>query len=182
MPIEYAHRPLDRAEATALHEALKATPNILGYTVPELVRARDVWVATDGEGGALAGACLSFDMPFGWTAIAALLVLPEFRGRGIGARLFDLAWERAAAGRGRHLYALSRNPGVQAMMRERGMTLDGDLWRAPLAVHLFMFPYMSNPYRHTEAWRKRRLLRASAPLLQGVWRNPAATRRRPAAP
>ena len=62
-------------------------------------------------------------------------------------------------------------------MRERSMTLDGALWRAPLAVHLFMFPYMSHPYRHTEAWRKRRLLHASAPLLQGVWRNPEARRR-----
>lgn len=173
VPVEYRHRPLTRPEAEALHRELKTTPNILGYTVRELVRARDVWVATAGADGAFAGVMLSLDMPLGWTELAALYVLPEYRGRGIARELFDRAWERGASRR-RHLYALSRNKQVQEMMRRRGMVLDGALWRAPLAVHLFMPLYMSSPYRNVEAFRKAKSMRETAPLLQGIWRNPDA--------
>ena len=48
--MEITRRPLTRAEALRLHEELKTTPNILGYTVRELERLSDVQVA-EVEGG-----------------------------------------------------------------------------------------------------------------------------------
>lgn len=139
MTIPTSNRRLTHAEALRLHQELKSTPNILGYTVRELLCLTDVQVAeVDGR---LAGAGWSVDLSMGWTEIAALYVLPEFRGRGIGERLFRAAWGRAQE-RERHVYVLSRNPQVVGWMRELGMAVDGKLWRAPLAVHWYMQWYM----------------------------------------
>lgn len=146
------HRPLRPSEAACLHEELKTTPNILGYTVRELTHFADVFVA-EGEGGAFAGACVSKDLLFGWTDIAVLYVLPAFRGRGVGTRLYAAAWERAR-GRGRHVYTLSRSPEVIRLMERYGMTMTGNPFRAPLAVHLHQNRHMASLYRWREAFRK----------------------------
>lgn len=163
--MKITHRPLTHAEALQLHRELKTTPNILGYTVRELERLSDVQVAeADGD---FAGVCFSVDLAAGWTEIAALYVLPEFRGLGMGAGLFRAAWERAE-GRRRHIYVLSRNPQVVGWMRERGMTVDGRLWRAPFAVHWYMQCYMASLYRVAESIRKGGDIRQCPPLLQGI--------------
>ena len=122
-----AHRPPTRAEALKLHQELKTTPDILGYTVRELERLSDVHVALAGQ--EFAGACWSVDLALGWTEIAAFYVLPEFRGMGSGERLFRAAWDRTQ-GCQRHVYVLRRNPKVVGWMRELGMTVGGRLWRA----------------------------------------------------
>ena len=164
-PMKITHRPLTRAEALTLHRELKTTPNILGYTVRELERLSDVQVAeVEGE---FAGVCFSVDLAAGWTEIAALYVLPEFRGLGIGVALFHAAWERAQ-GRRRHVYVLSRNPQVVGWMQERGMAVDGKLWRAPLAVHWYMQCYMASWYRVAESVRKGKEIGQCPPLLQGI--------------
>src|SRR5690348_2059765 len=99
----FIHRKLTEAEAILLHEELKTTPNIFGYTVKELNRFTDVFVAeVEGE---FAGACISKDLSFGWTDIAVLYVLPAFRGRGLGTELYTAAWQRAQQ-RGRHIFTL----------------------------------------------------------------------------
>ena len=67
-------RRLSPAEARLLHEELKTTTNIFGYTVPELLRFREMIIAE--ADGVFAGACLSKDLLFDWTDIAALYVLP----------------------------------------------------------------------------------------------------------
>ena len=164
---EITHRPLTRAEAVTLHEALKTTPNILGYTVRELEQLRDVFVAE--AGGTLAGVCFCVDLTVGWTEIAALYVLPEYRGQKLGKRLFHAAWERTQQRR-RHVYVLSRNPQVVAWMRALGMTVDERLWRAPLAVHWYMARYMASRHRSAEASRKRREIARCPPLMQGMKR------------
>ena len=163
--IEIVHRPLTRAEAERLHDALKDTPNILGYTVRELERLSDVYVAEVER--CFAGVCFSIDLAQNWTEIAVLFVLPKFRGRGIGAALFDAAWERAQQ-RCRHVYVLSRNPQVVGWMRARGMVMDGNLWRTPLAVHWYMARYMASRHRWAESFRKRRAIRRCPPLMQGM--------------
>ncbi len=182
--MQITHRPLTRAEAVRLHQELKTTPNILGYTVRELERLTDVQVAeqaagqaagqaTEGDGDGFAGVCFSVDLAAGWTEIAALYVLPEFRGRGLGADLFRAAWERAQ-GRGRHVYVLSRNPQVVGWMRELGMAVDGKLWRAPFAVHWYMQCYMASRHRFAESIRKGGAIRKCPPLLQGIKRHEGA--------
>ncbi len=160
------HRPLTPAEAQCVCAALRATPNILGYTASELTRLSDVFVA-EAEGGAFAGLCFSVNLAGNWTEIAALLVLPEFRGRGIGRALFSAAWARAWA-RGRHVYVLSRNPQVVGWMEARGMTITNAGWKAPLAVHRHMARHLASRYRWAEAVRKRRAIAQCPPLKQGL--------------
>ena len=162
---EITHRPLTRSEAARLHQEMKTTPNIFGYTVRELERLSDVYVAEVAQG--FAGVCFSVDLSGGWTEIAALYVLPEFRGSGIGAKLFEAAWERLQ-NRRRHAYILSRNPQVIGWMRERGMTVNGRLWYAPTAVHWYMVRYMASWHRSAESLRKRRAIGQCPPLLQGI--------------
>ena len=164
---DIVHRPLTLAEARQVHAALKETPNILGYTVRELTRWSDVLVAE--ANGVFAGLCFSVDMAQNWTEIAALLVLPRFRGRGIGDALFAASWERAWM-RKRHLYVLSRNPQVVGWMEARGMAVSAVGWKAPLAVHWYMAGHMASRYRWAESFRKGKTIRASPPLMQGIKR------------
>lgn len=165
--LHLVHRPLIPAEAHQVHAALRDTPNILGYTVRELLRLPDVFVAE--ADGAFAGLCFSADMAQNWTEIAALFVLPRFRGRGIGDALFTAAWERAWA-RKRHLYVLSRSPQVIGWMEARGMEVTAAGWKAPLAVQWFLARHMASRHRWTEGFRKRRAIRACPPLMQGIKR------------
>lgn len=58
--ITLVQRALTRQEALCLHEELKTTPNIFGYTQEELLRFRDVLIAE--VEGIFAGACLSKDL------------------------------------------------------------------------------------------------------------------------
>ena len=161
------HRPLTLAEAEQVHAALKETPNILGYTVRELLLVPDVYV---GEAdGAFTGVCFSVDMGRRWTEIAVVLVLPEFGGRGMGTALFAAAWDRGWA-RGRHLYVLSRNPQVVGWMEARGMEVSAVGGKAPLAVHWYMARYMASRHRWAESLRKRKAIRACPPLMQGIKR------------
>ena len=162
---EIIHRPLMQAEAVRVHLALKDTPNILGYTVQELTRLLDVYAA-EAE-GQFAGLCFSVDLGRNWTEIAAVCVLPEFRGRGIGHALFQAAWERAQKRR-RHVYMLSRNPQVIEWMSARGMEVGGKMRRAPLAVHWHLARHMASGYRMTEGFRKRKAIGQCPPLLQGI--------------
>lgn len=167
-------RSLTPAEASRFHEELKTTPNILGYTVKELLGFRDVLVA-EAEGD-FAGVCISKDLLFGWTDIAVLYVLPAFRGRGIGTRLYTAAWERARH-RGRHIYTLSRSPEVLHLMESLGMEPCASVWRAPLAVHLHMNRHMASWYRTREAFRKGPMMKDSLPL-RGATRRSAAPEQR----
>lgn len=161
------HRPLTLEEARLLHRELKSTPNIIGYTVGELRAKRDVFV---GEvDGRFAGLFFSVDLPFGWTELAVLYVLPAFRGHGLGRTLFDSAYRRAEERR-RHIFVLSRNPAVVEWMREKGMEVSAVGFKAPLAYHLHSFFYMAHPYRNIEAFRKLPQMLKGAPLMQGMKR------------
>lgn len=160
-------RRLERDEAVALHREIRETPNILGFTVGEWMRFRDLQVADiDGE---FAGAALSLDMPFGWTDIAAICVLRAHRGAGTGKQLFYAAWKQAEI-RKRHIYMMSRNPTVVEWMREKEMTIDARLWSAPVGVQIYMPIYMANWYRHVEIFRKSRMISKCPELVQGVKR------------
>ena len=157
------HRPLSLEEAQTLHELIRLTPNILGYLTRELLRFRDVWVAE--ADGAFAGACLSVDLPFGWTEIAVLYVVEEFRGKGIGGALFERAC-RTIESRGRHIFVISRTPSVLKMMGDRGMVLQKDFLKAPLAVHIYNQKYMASCYRTVEMFRKVPMRRDGLPPFQ----------------
>ncbi len=158
-------RRLTPAEAARLHRELRTTPNILGYTAAELRRWPDALVQE--AGGAWAGVCLCVDLAGGWTEVSALYVLPACRGRGVGRRLFAAA-VRGARGRGRHVYALSRNPQVVSWMRAEGLAVSQGLRGAPPPVRAHLRRHMAHPYRWAEAMRKLPHIRRCPPLLQGV--------------
>jgi len=167
---EIIHRRLTIEEARKIHLELRETPNILGYTARELMRLTDVHVAT--VDGAFAGATWSFELAFGWTEIAIIIVVRGFRGMGIGKALFEAGWSRAES-QERHIYMLSRNLEVVNWMRAKGMTIDRRFFAAPLAVHLHDAVYMASWYRHVEAFRKMREMRKCPPLVQGILRRTA---------
>lgn len=158
-------RRLTQGEAVIVHEELKSTPNILGYSVRELLGLKDVVVAE--VDGSFAGLAVSVDLLFRWTEIAFLLVVGDRRGLGIGRRLFEYAWDRAMLRR-RHIYMLSRNAQVIEWMRGKGMRVDRMLWRAPFAVQIYMPIYMSSWYRHSEAFRKYPEIRKCPRIVQGI--------------
>lgn len=153
----FTHRPLTEPEARTLYALIKLTPNILGYTMYELLRFRDVWVAE--VGGELAGVCIAIDMPLGWTEFAALCVADEFRGMGIGSELFDRAWKTSLERR-RRIFVMSRHPSVLTMMRAHGMTIHKNPLFAPLSVQLYNTWHMSSRYRWKELIRKEPMRRA----------------------
>ena len=162
------HRRLTETEAQILHEELKTTPNILGYTVPELLRFTEVLVAE--KEGTFAGACLSKDLRFGWTDIAVLYILPAFRGQGLARELYTAAWQRAEQ-RNRHIYTLSCSPPVIHLMEQFGMKTTPGMWNAPLAVRIHMDCHMMSIYRIREAIRKGRQMKRTVRLLSGTKRN-----------
>lgn len=161
------YRKLTGAEAAVLHEELKTTPNIFGYTVKELLRFSEVIVAE--EEGEFAGACISKNLSFNWTDIAMLYVLPAFRGRGLGTALYTAAYERAEE-RGRHIYTLSSSPEVIHLMERFGMERTEKMWKAPLAVHLHMNRHMMSVYRIREMLRKAKEMKRAYPLISGTKR------------
>lgn len=153
--IRFEKRKLTPSEATCIHEELKSTANILGYTIPELLRFSQVIVAFAESDGSenLAGVCLLKDLLWGWTEISVVYVLPGFRGRGISSHLFTTAFGDAQD-RKRHIYVLSRSPEVIHLMKRLGMETTCSVWNAPLSVHLEMNRHMMNLYRWREASRK----------------------------
>ncbi|MBC8139736.1 MAG: GNAT family N-acetyltransferase [Fibrella sp.] len=157
--VRLENRTLTLAEANCLHEELKSTPNILGYTVSEILRFSDVLVAvaidTDGT-EMFAGVCVSKELLWGWTEIAVLYVLPAFRGRRLSTQLFTTAFAQAQE-RGRHIFTLSRSPEAIHLMKRLGMEMSGSAWKAPLAVHLEMNWHMMSTYRWREASRKMKI-------------------------
>lgn len=168
-------RRLTAEEALCLHRELKTTPNILGYTAGELRAQRDVYVA-ECE-GRMVGACFNTDLPFGWTEIAVLYVLPDGRGQGAGRALFDAAWERIVS-RGRHIFVLSRNPIVIGWMEEKGMQVTRAGKRMPIGFHLYSMVYMAHPYRNWEVWRKLPQMLRCPPMMEGIWENPTKANKR----
>ena len=163
----FTHRRLTESEAAVLHAELKTTPNILGYTVREILAFQDVLVAeVDGK---FAAVCVSKDLLFGWTDIAVLYVLPAFRGSGLGTELYTAAWRRAD-GRARHILTLSRSPQVIHLMKRFGMKVSGSMFKAPLALHLHMNCHMTSLYRIGEAIRKSGLIKDGVPMVCGVRR------------
>lgn len=156
--VRLVRRRLSVGESEALHEALKATANILGYTPAELRAFREVHVA-EAFDNALAGVCLIKDLAAGWTEIAALFVFPAHRGRGVGGRLFASVLADAQD-RKRHVYVLSRAPEVIRWMERAGMVLHRNPLRDPWPVGWDAIRHYASVYRLREAIRK-------APLRRG---------------
>ncbi|MDT0116146.1 GNAT family N-acetyltransferase [Microbacterium sp. PRF11] len=87
------HRHLDYEEAELVVELIRNETTITGYSIGEWMSKRDVVVCADAMTGALLGVALVHHLLPGWSEIAVVLVLPKWRGHGIGARLVKHAAE-----------------------------------------------------------------------------------------
>jgi predicted GNAT family acetyltransferase len=166
-------RRIHELEAELLVEKIKFTPNIIGYTIREWLDSEHVLVAEDHQ-GQLLGACLNYDIAKNWTKIAALYVLDEFRGQGIGKALF---YESCSDSTGRHksIYTISCNPLIISFMREIGFTTFSSLQDFPASYmvdqvdfYIHTLQWLASPYRIMEITRKQFVCRPQQPFLYGL--------------
>lgn len=161
-------RNISLPEAELLIEKIKSTPNIVGYTVAEWSNCGRVIVAEDDR-GQLLGACLNYDFAKNWTKIAALYVLEEYRGRGIGKALFYAAFDDAIHS-GKNVYTISRNPIVIEMMNKLEFTTFDRFFNLPdrLDFYIHSLQWLASPYRIKEIIRKQIAFPARKKFIYGI--------------
>jgi GNAT superfamily N-acetyltransferase len=161
-------RPLRPEEAQLISEAIRETPNILGYSPQELLAISSCLIA-EAEGGELAGVCVVKSLSRQWSEMAFLIVLPAHRKKGVGTALFRKAFLRLSS-QGVTILCISREPSVLRLMDEAGMQYLPE-WRLPLAVHLAKIRHYSSLYRFREGFRKIPLYQNQPPFQYAVKEN-----------
>lgn len=153
-------RKITESEAKLLAQAIRATPNIIGYSLNEWMEAEDVVVAEDDRDN-LVGVCLSYNFHKHWTKIAALFVFENYRSKGIGKSLFYAAFNNAME-RSKNVYTISANPVVIKMMKDLEFLLFKSLFDFPkpykkykLAFCFHHIKWAMNSYRIQELIRKK---------------------------
>ncbi len=171
-------RKLTRAEAEFLIKKIKLTPNIIGYCLREWLNAENIMIAED-EKGNLAGACLNYDFSKQWNKIAALFVLEEFRGQGLGKSLFHKSLIDAIE-RGKNVYTISSNPIIIKMMKDSGFLIFDNLLKLPkeyqnyqFVFYLHSIKWLLNLYRIKEIFRKKIVYNSQETFFYGI--KPAET-------
>lgn len=145
------YRKLSKQEITVLANEVKSTPNIIGLTRKEWTDLGKVFVSE--VSGELAGVCADKDLGFGWSEIADLVVLEKSRGLGLGRELFNTVFKHAKASH-KHIYAVSRNPLVVAMMRKSGFEFVKSFLFLPHPVQYNNIKLIFNFYHIKEYLRK----------------------------
>lgn len=167
---EITNRMINQLEATLLIEEIKQTPNIIGYSLKEWVASEYIMIA-ENENINIAGACLNYDFHEDWCKIAALFVLEEFRGLGLGRSLFYKSCNQAME-RGKNIYTISANPIVIKMMKDLGFLTFENLKDCPkeykLILFLHSFYWILDLYRIREVVRKKLLYQVPTNFLYGV--------------
>jgi len=144
--VKIIHRKLTANEAELLVKEIQGTPYIVGYTFKEWMQAENIRMAED-ENGHLMGVSLDTEFGKNWTKIAVLYVRKQFRGQGIGKRLFYAACEEAIA-HGRNLYTISANPIVINMIHDLEFSTFPSLFAFPEAAQT----HKRTIYSHTLKW------------------------------
>ncbi len=173
MNFRIIQRQISEAEAKLLIQEIKKTPYIMGYTLKEWLKAQNIMVAED-ENGNLVGVCLNYDLNQKWHKIAALFVLEEFRGRGIGKSLFYASVEKALETE-HNIYASSANPITIKMMDDLGFTKFDNLIDFPMEysqekwlIYSHSLKWLFNSYRVREIIRKKIIYGLGEPFVYGV--------------
>ena len=160
-------RPLRREEAQQISEAIRETPNILGYSPRELLSFGACLVA-EAANGEMAGVCVVKRVARHWSELTFLIVLPAFRQQGIGSALFRTAFQRLSDG-GDTILCISRETSILRLMEEAQMRFIPE-WQLPLAVHLAKMRHYSSFYRFREGFRKTPMYQGQPPFRYAVWR------------
>jgi GNAT superfamily N-acetyltransferase len=152
-------RKVTKAEAELLVRQIKLTPNIMGYSLTEWMSAEYISVAED-ENGKMLGVCLNYDFHANWHKIAALFVMEEYRGMGLGKMLFYESYQDAII-RGKKIYTMSINEIVIKMMQDLDFLTFNSLLQMPritngdkLIFYSHSLVWLMNFYRIKEIIRK----------------------------
>ena len=161
-------RALSREEAKAISAAIRETPNILGYSVKELLSFGECLIAETAS-GEMAGICVMKRIARQWSELVFLIVLPAYRKQGIGAALFREAFRRLSA-HGDTVLCISREASILRLMEEVQMQFLPE-WRLPFVVHLAKMRHYANFYRFREGFRKGPMYQGQPPFRYAVKRN-----------
>lgn len=166
-------RKLTEAEARLVVKEIKSTPYIVGYSFQEWMTAENILVAED-EASNLLGVCLNYDFDKDWYKIAALFVLEEYRGRGIGKALFYKS-VRDGLERQKNVYTITANLMVIKMMKDLDFCLFKSLFALPdnyknhqLYFYLHHLRWIMNLYRIREIIRKKIIYQSSESFVSGI--------------
>lgn len=166
-------RKLTDSESKLVVKEIKSTPYIVGYSLSEWIKAENILVAEDDIGNLL-GVCLTYDFHKDWCKIAALFVLNDFRGLGIGKTLFYRS-VRDALERGKNVYTISANPIVIQMMKKFKFRLFKnvfDLQNSHKDYYLYFYIHhiiwTINLYRIKEIIRKKIVYKSSEYFIFGT--------------
>lgn len=126
-----AFRKLTKKEAEILTKEVRNTPNIVAVPIEKWGKFDKVFISeNDGE---MSGVCVIEFFDKDWAEIADFIVLPHHRGKGIGRKLYDRAFEFLKNNQ-KNIYIVSRNPVVIAMMRKSGFRVFDSFGMLPSAV------------------------------------------------
>jgi GNAT superfamily N-acetyltransferase len=166
-------RQLTDNEARLVVKEIKSTPYIVGYSLSEWIKSENILVAED-EIGNLLGVCLIYDFHKDWCKIAALFVLNDFRGRGIGKALFYRSVKDALE-RGKNVYMISANPIVIQMMKKSNFCLFKNIFNLQnsyttyqLYFYIHHIIWTMNLYRLKEIIRKKIVYNSSEYFVFGT--------------
>jgi len=101
-----------------------------------------------------------------WTELSGFLVLPKFRGQGIGKLLYKSAFQDAED-RKRNIYVVSCNPAMQKIMRGSNLTIITKFRQLPRVIRLHSLSFIISWYRLFETIRKALFMKKSGKFIFG---------------
>jgi GNAT superfamily N-acetyltransferase len=144
-------RSLALEEADLIFHLIKTDPNITGYTVKELSHFKHTWIAEVNK--KFAGFVVNKDFGQNWTECAAIYVLEEYRGIGIGRKLFETSIHDAKD-REKNFFTATRNPKIIKIIHEQNMIIKTHLISLPFPIAKRNIRFILNFYRIKETIRK----------------------------
>lgn len=165
---ELQRRPLTRVEAELVVAQIRRSPKITGYSLAEWTGDRDTFVLVRPESGELLGALLVHHLLQGWSEIAVVFVLEQYRGQGYGRAMLRGAL-RTLEHSGRRQLLFFSDDLMERMAQEAGFEVHTDVdalvsrrpgYRGFLKL-VYPVQWMANAYRIRELRRKRRELACS---------------------
>lgn len=146
--IVYERRKLSDKEIGMIIKEIREVPDIT-YVLKIMFKLRkDGYVAT--QDGKLCGICSFYDLGGNWVKLGPLLVLKEYRGRGIGSTLLTKV---IALNENRNLYVGSSRGSLKELNKEFGFIETRGIL-LPFRVKLFFLFYFFVSISSLEFWRE----------------------------
>lgn len=168
-------RVLTETEAELIVNKIKSSPNITGYSFSEWLEfTRENLLIAENEKGEMIGVCCYYDFSPKWSYLAVLYVFEEYRGEGIGKKLFYQACANILESK-KSIYISTRTPAVIKMMNDLGFTTFDTLLTLPEPFKEYELDFLIrgarwvlNSYRLKEIIRKALIFQNQPGFLYGI--------------